>query len=694
MDVITGEIAFMATAAGKAFLILMDPGRLMYLGAGCMMGLVLGIVPGIGGLAGTAMLLPFTFNMDPYSAFALLLGLGSTTATGDPIPAVLFGVPGGAASAATVLDGFPMAKKGEAGRALSACYMSSMMGGIFGACLLAVSIPILRPVMLFLGSPELLAFAVLGISMVAILSGNAPLRGLAAGCLGIMIAMIGTDPQSGTLRWTFDSLYLWDGLPLTPLLLGIFALPELCDLLITRAAIAQGFEKADIYKGQWQGVKDCMTHWWLIVRCSWIGGGIGSIPGISASVVDWLAYGHALKTEKGASLTFGKGDVRGVIASESSNNAKEGGALVPTIAFGVPGSATMAILLGAFLIHGLVPGPDMLHKNLDITYSMVWSVALANILGAGMAYAFSPQFARLATLRFSLILPAVMGIIYIGAFEATRQWGDLFALLFFGVVGWLMKQFKWPRPPLILGAVLGDTIERYMFISVERYGISWFARPVVAILFIMAAVGLLRPLLQDIRSQGGVVKLAKSFQAPRFQPSQLFTIFMLAILSLMVMMALRWDFSAKIVPLVVGGVGITVCVISLFNDMCRKPAVHAAESLAELAQHEVEQKIHMDIASDTEHLPLEIIVKRAVRFFGYLIAFMGVMAVIGLVPTVGLFVVIFMRYENKEPWKLVITYAIVLVVAISFVFDNVMSIPWPPTLIAQWFPALKFLPSI
>ena len=385
MDAITGEIAFMATAAGKAFLILMDPTRLMYLAAGCLMGLVLGIVPGIGGLAGTAMLLPFTFNMDPYAAFALLLGLGSTTATGDPIPAVLFGVPGGAASAATVLDGFPMAKRGEAGRALSACYMSSMMGGIFGACLLAVSIPILRPVMLFLGSPELLAFAVLGISMVAILSGNAPLRGLAAGCLGIMIAMIGTDPQSGTLRWTFNSLYLWDGLPLTPLLLGIFALPELCDLLITRTAIAAGFEKADIYKGQWQGVKDCLTHWWLIVRCSWIGGGIGSIPGISASVVDWLAYGHALKTEKGAALTFGKGDVRGVIASESSNNAKEGGALVPTIAFGVPGSATMAILLGAFLIHGLVPGPDMLHKNLDITYSMVWSVALANILGAGMA---------------------------------------------------------------------------------------------------------------------------------------------------------------------------------------------------------------------------------------------------------------------------------------------------------------------
>ena len=472
MESIGADAAFMAAAAGKAFVTLMEPHRLMYLMAGCMMGLVLGIVPGIGGLAGTAMLLPFTFGMDPYSAFALLLGLGATTATGDPIPAILFGVPGGAASAATVLDGFPMAKRGEAGRALSAAYMSSMMGGIFGAMLLAVSIPILRPVMLYLGSPELLAFSVLGISMVAVLSGSAPLRGVCAGCLGIMIAMIGSDPQTGTLRWTMDSLYLWDGLPLTPVLLGLFALPELCDLLIARTTISKEIDKDNIYKGQWQGVKDCFDNWWLIVRCSWIGGGIGSIPGISASVVDWLAYGHALKTEKGANLTFGKGDVRGVIASESSNNAKEGGALVPTVAFGVPGSATMAILLGAFLIHGLVPGPDMLHKNLDITYAMVWSVALANILGAGACYAFSPQFARLATLRYTLILPAVLSIVYIGAFEASRSWGDLFALLIFGVFGWLMKQFKWPRPPLVLGLVLGDSIERYMFISIERYSFS------------------------------------------------------------------------------------------------------------------------------------------------------------------------------------------------------------------------------
>jgi putative tricarboxylic transport membrane protein len=694
MESIGGELAFMATSAGKAFLIMMEPQRLMFLALGCIMGLVLGIVPGIGGLAGTAMLLPFTFTMDPYSAFALLLGLGATTATGDPIPAVLFGVPGGAASAATVLDGFPMAKKGEAGRALSAAYMSSLMGGIFGALLLAISIPILRPVMLFIGSPELLAFSILGISMVAVLSGNAPLRGITAGCFGVMIAMIGTDPQTGTLRWTMDSLYLWDGLPLVPLLLGVFALPELCDLLIGRVAISSDTSGANIYKGQWQGVRDCFRNWWLILRCSWIGGGIGSIPGISAAVVDWLAYGHALKTEKGASQTFGKGDVRGVIASESSNNAKEGGALVPTIAFGVPGSATMAILLGAFLIHGLVPGPDMLTKNLSITYSMVWSVALANILGAGLCYAFSPQFAKIATLRYTLILPAVLGIVYIGAFEASRQWGDLITLLFFGLVGWIMKQAKWPRPPLILGVVLGDTIERYMFISIERYGMSWLLRPIVALLFTMAIIGLLRPLLSDLRRQGGLRKMLTSFQAPRFHPSQLFTVFMIIVIGTAVAVASRWDFSAKVVPLVVGITALAAAGLSLFNDMCRKPAAAATAGLAGEFQQEVEQKIHMDLTSDTGHLPVREIIVRAAWFFGYLIGFMAVMAVIGLIPTVAVFVVFFMRWEARERWTLVIPYTVALVGFIWFTFDYVMAVPWPPTLLGQWFPAFKAIPSV
>ncbi|MEA2985033.1 MAG: putative tricarboxylic transport rane protein, partial [Alphaproteobacteria bacterium] len=537
-------------------------------------------------------------------------------------------------------------------------------------------------------------FAVLGISMVAILSGNSPLRGLTAGCAGIMLAMIGSDPQTGTLRWTFNSLYLWDGMPLTPMLLGIFALPELCDLLITRLAIATGGEKQNVYKGQWQGVKDCYDNIWLIVRCSWIGGGIGSIPGIGGSVIDWLAYGHALKTEKGASETFGKGDVRGVIASESSNNAKEGGSLVPTIAFGVPGSAGMAILLGAFLMHGLVPGPDMLSKNLPITYSMVWSVGLANILGAGMCYAISPQIAKQATLRYTLILPAVLSIVYIGAFEASRDWGDLYSLLFFGLVGWLMKQFRWPRPPLILGVVLGDTIERYLFISIERYGVSWFARPVVAILFLMAFFGLVRPLLQDVRIHGGLRKMLGGFGAPQFRSSQLFTVFVICVIISGLITAAGWGFKAQIVPVIVGFVGLFAASLSLFNDMCRKPDDVSAESLADQTQHQVEKKIHMDMTSDTAHLSVGTIAKRGAIFFTYLICFMASMATIGLIPTAFFFVIIFMRIEGPEPWPLVLTYAVAVVIFIVVAFDKFMAVPWPQTLLGTWFPFFKIIPSV
>src|ERR1700675_154954 len=555
----------MLHAAGSALLIILDWHRLIFLFAGVCMGLSLGLLPGIGGVAGTALLLPFTYNMDAHAAFGMLLGLGSTTTTADPISAILFGAPGHAASAATTLDGDPMTRRGEAGRALGASYMSALIGGLFGAALMAVALPILRPIILYIGSPELLSVAVFGISMVSVLSGSAPLRGLTAACFGMMLAMIGTDPQSGTLRWTLDTLYLWDGMPLVPFTLGIFALPELCDLAISRMAVVGQGQLVDTKTGMLLGVKDCMKHWFLILRCAWIGSAMGAIPGIGASVIDWISYGHALKTEKGAAQTFGKGDVRGVIAAESATNSREGGALVPTVAFGVPSSAGMAILLGAFLIHGLVPGPDMLTKHLDVTYSMVWSIAIANILGSGLCFTFSGYLAKLATLRYTLIMPCVLSLIYIGAFEHSRNWGDLYSLLFFGMLGWAMKHFKWPRPPLVLGFILGGILERYLFISIQRYGpVDWTVRriplfgpdfpgiPLVMIMFALAALSLLRPLLQDIRAHGGMKEMLSDFGTPRVTWPNLFPVALLILFAVMMGEAGTWNPLARIVPLIVG----------------------------------------------------------------------------------------------------------------------------------------------
>jgi TctA family transporter len=729
-------------SAHNALFIILNPMRMLYLFAGVCMGLALGILPGIGGIAGTALLLPFTYDLDPPTAFALLLGLGATTTTADPIAAILFGAPGHAASAATTLDGYPMTRRGEAGRALGASYMAALIGGLFGAALMAVVLPVMRPIILYIGSPELLAIAVFGISMVAVLSGNAPLRGLTFACFGMMLRMIGTDPQSGTLRWTMGTLYLWDGLPLVPLTLGIFALPELCDLAIGRMAIVQQGQTLDTKTGMLLGIKDCLEHWFLILRCSWIGSAMGAIPGIGASVIDWISYGHALKTEKNATQTFGTGDVRGVIAAESATNAREGGALVPTVAFGVPASAGMAILLGAFLIHGLVPGPDMLTKHLDLTYSMVWSIAIANILGSGLCFAFSGQLAKIATLRYTLFMPAVLSLVYIGAFEATRNWGDLFSLMFFGVLGWAMKHFRWPRPPFVLGFILGEPIERYMFISIERYGADWMIKPFVLVMFALAAISLFGPLIGDIRSHGGLRKMLSQWGHPLFSTDNLFPAALLILFVVMLSQSLDWAFAARIVPTIVGVGAILFCSLSLANEIFGVHERGAAAAAGE-AGGEVKgpKKIHMDIVSKTSHLPGVVVLIRGFAFFTWMVSFMAVMALIGLIPTVPIFIVLFMRTEAREwmarmiavcfsfclrlsglgafarrlneqfigpviraearkramtaePWKIVIPMAAVVVLLIYVVFDQLLAIPWPPTLLGTFFPVLKVIPSV
>ncbi|MBL4645425.1 MAG: tripartite tricarboxylate transporter permease, partial [Rhizobiales bacterium] len=448
-------------AAWDALAIISDPSRLVFVAFGTALGLMIGVIPGIGGLVGLSILLPFTFAMDPYTALAFLVGVQSVTTTSDTIPAVLFGVPGTSGSAATVLDGHPMARKGQAGRAFGAAFTASVFGGLFGAFILAISIPFLRPFILAVGTPELLAICLLGITLVVSLSHGAMFKGLVAAAFGLLLATIGDEAQTGELRWTFDTYYLWDGLSLVPLALGLFAVPEMIDLGASKRSVNKDSAGVDKWQ-QLEGAKDVLRNWWLVLRCASLGTLLGAIPGLGANVIDWIAYGYAARSIKGSEKTFGKGDVRGVIASESANNAKEGGALVPTLAFGVPGSASMSLLLGAFLIHGISPGPAMLGPQLDITFTLIWTVAIANILGAGTCFLFAGQFAKIARIRAGILVPLVLAIMMIGAFQGGKDFGDLIVLLLAGVVGWVMKRLGWPRPPLILAFVLGALIENYL----------------------------------------------------------------------------------------------------------------------------------------------------------------------------------------------------------------------------------------
>ena len=571
-----------------------------------------------------------------------------------------------------------------------------MIGGIYGAFLLAISVPILRPVMLHIGSPELLSFCVFGLSLVAVLSGGTPLKGLAAACIGLMVATAGDDPQTGTLRWTFDSLYLWDGLPVVPLALGLFAIPEIADMAITRQRIAaEGQVKSEM--SQIAGIRDVFRNWFLLIRCATIGSSLGAVPGIGASVIDWIAYGHALRSEKDTATTFGKGDVRGVIASESSNNAKEGGALVPTIAFGVPGSASMALILGAFLIHGLTPGPEMLTKHLDVTYTLVWSVAFANVIGAGICFLFANQLAKVALIRIGILAPVVLAVVFVGAFQGSRQWGDIYALLIFGFFGWVMKRMKWPRPPLILGFVLGGLVERYLFISVERYGAEWLTFPVVLIVFAITLYGILRPILKGYfaRPRNGEARgAAFGFRRESLNPDLAFSFLVLALFATCLAISSQWEFGAQLVPQVVGWSGLLFTVWLILAAMFVRPAQVQAKGLlaggppGEGAQPAAAD-VHFDIQADYGDLSVRTIFLRAGVYFGWLLFFFGAAALVGILPGMFLFLVGYMRYEGKESWTTTLAIAVPMGIFCYWLFHKILIVPWPQTVFGDLFPELR-----
>lgn len=448
---------------------------------GVFLGLVFGFLPGLGGTSGLALILPFLFGIEPSIALAMMIGLQSVTATSDTFPSVLMGIPGTASSQATVVDGFPMSKKGEAARALSAAFTSSLFGGLFGAVVLTGAIIVAIPILLAVGFAEQMMLIVLSLTMIGMLTGASALKGMAACAMGLLISVVGSAPLSGEYRLDFLDFgtgYLGDPIRLVVMGLAMFALPEIVDLLRRQMTIS---ESGKLGAGWVQGVKDWAANWWLSLRCAVIGCICGALPGLGGSVIDWIAYGHAVQSTKNKE-SYGTGDVRGVIAPESANNAKEGGALIPTLLFGIPGSGSMAILLGGFILIGIEPGIQMLTTQLDLIYVMVWSVALANIVGAGTCVLFAGQIAKLTTIRYAIIAPFMFGLIYFAAFQATRHWGDLILLTVLGTLGIYMKRFGWPRPAMLIGFVLGPLVEKNVYVASSVHGWGLFEKPIVLVL--------------------------------------------------------------------------------------------------------------------------------------------------------------------------------------------------------------------
>ncbi|MCA0962366.1 tripartite tricarboxylate transporter permease [Salipiger bermudensis] len=665
-------------ALADAWALILQPLVLGYLVLGVVMGLAVGVFPGLGGIAGLSLLLPFMFGMEPVLGLALMIGMVAVVPTSDTFSSVLMGIPGSSASQATVLDGFPLARKGQAARALSAAFTASLFGGLVGACFLTLFIVVARPLVLAFGLPEMLMISVLGLSMVAVLAGRVALKGLAAAGLGMLIGTIGVADAGGSLRMaSYDFPYLTDGLQLVIVGLGIFAVPEIVSLLRQDQSISKN---ASLGAGWMDGVRDWFANKWLSVRCSLIGVLVGVIPGLGGSVVDWIAYGHAVQTTKDKS-NFGKGEIRGVIGPESSNNAKEGGGLVPTLLFGIPGSGSMAIFIGAIALLGsgdIEVGPAMLRDNLDITYSIVWLLALANVVGTLLCIGVSGGIAKLTTIRFTYLAPFLFMLIAFAAFQSGQNFEDILALFAIGLIGIFLRRFDWSRPAFLIGFVLSNPVEKFsnqaFQIASFRFrrsfeeGMDYIFSPIVIVLLIITVVSVVLGLRQakTIMAEGDVQSGSK--RAP--------IVFLLVIMAYVVTALLNanaipdYNMTDKIVPLVIGGITLVALLILLVQMILRPEG----------------NTIFADKEASGEDADAPYGLWGTLAWFASLIA---ATYFVGFILALAGFLVVFLRVRAQAPWPktLILTacgLALMCVMAGALnrdfppgLLQDAVDLPWP-----------------
>jgi len=429
-----------------------DPLTFSLICFGTIIGLIMGVIPGLTSIVSMALALPFIFGARAEVALPLMAAMATSSVTAGSMTAILLNIPGTPPNAATLIDGFPMTQKGEGARAVGAALSSSCLGGVLGVLMALALIPMVVAFTMAFGTPELWALVLLGIAFIGILGAGSVTKGLMSGLLGILISLIGFQANTGASRFTFGTTFLYDGISLIPFTLGLFALPELIDLV----------------------------HW-LFFRSNVVGFIIGVIPGIGGDAAVFVAYGQAVRTSKRPER-FGTGIIEGVIAPEAANNAKEGGSLPCTVAPGLPGSAAMAVLLGGFIAVGLVPGPGMLTEHLDLSFNLFLTTVIGNIIGATICFMLARYVIRIAYLSADYMFPLVSVFVLVGAFAHHEELLNIVVVFVVAILGYCMKKFGYSRPALLLGFILGYMFEKNLFISLEIYGAGFLIRPIVMVI--------------------------------------------------------------------------------------------------------------------------------------------------------------------------------------------------------------------
>ena len=641
----------------SAFFQLFELTHLLFLFGGTLLGLIVGILPGLGGTSGLALVLPFVYSLEPSYALAMMIGVLAPTTTSDTFPAVLMGIPGTAGSQATIMDGFPLSKKGMAARALSAAFCSSLMGGVFGALILSISIYYAIPIIMAFGFGEQFLLIILALLMVGALTGENFIKGVTACILGLIIGSIGSAPITGDLRFTFGTLYLVEGVPIVIVGLGLFALPEIVGLLDSKGAIAKALKNEE---GWFRGIKDVFKNWFLVLRCSSIGCMVGALPGLGGTVVDWIAYSHLKQTSKDTS-NIGKGDIRGVIAPESANNAKEGGALIPTLLFGIPGSGNKVLLLGGFILIGIEPGLEMVTTHLDLTYLMIWSLAIANILGAGLCIGFASHISKLTLVRYYILAPVMIVLIFFATFNINRDWYDFIGLLGFGLIGITFKAFGWSRPALLIGFFLSTKVELLSYQTQAVYGLTFLTRP-VSIILIVLCFGTILLLLRQKFKQSYTSSSLKN------KKNQIYYVLVLLVLPiLMISLISSLDYRASLYPISLCVVSILLLTIIFFVKIINYNNHH-------LLKYSFVKFVNMNIYEQNSGFNNQFFYY--LSFIGYLI----MNYIVGFPIASVIFINAFIIFHDKRDYKISIIISFVLLVILWFL-SYMLTLQFPNGLI-------------
>lgn len=461
---------------------LSDPMTFAVLLLAVVVGLFFGLVPGLGGKVGIVISITFVGVLDTSQALVFLIAMHAVVHTGGSVPSILFGIPGTGPDAATVVDGHPLARKGEADRALGASLFASALGGIVGAAFLAAMLPVITRIVSYVGPAEFFLLTALGIVFISTVSGSNLRAGLMVGMLGLLTALVGMDPHGGEPRFAFGQLFLWSGVDIVTALMGLFAVPEVLALAAPgRDAAIRAKQAEYTFTGVFRGMRDVLRHRWLALRTSVIGAAIGLVPGLGGDAASWICYGHAVQSSTSPER-FGKGAIEGVIAPETANNSKEGGALLPTLFFGVPGSSGMALLIGAFVALGVQPGPQILQTQPQLVWQLIAALVIANVLAVLVLLVLAPRLSHVVDLPRWLLVPCVFVLILAGVYLSSFAWQNFVLLAVFSLLGYVLKRYDWPRAPFAIGLVLGRPAEISFNQAMTIWGWEFFLRPVSLVL--------------------------------------------------------------------------------------------------------------------------------------------------------------------------------------------------------------------